>query len=335
MGQVAHFHAPAQSGVFTDRQLDLIRRTVANDCNSQEFDLFCEVARRTGLDPIRKQISALVFNKNKPDRRRMAIITTIDGFRAIASRSGRYRPDEEEADYVYDEDLKSRANPLGLVKASVTIWIAEPAPMTGWKPAKGWAYWDEFAPIKEECAAGYEWVETGEVWEDSGKPKKRRTPKGQVEYVVDDSGNWLKMPRLMLAKCAEAQAIRKAFPEETSGVYEAAELDRARAEELTASERIEAFSMENRLEKAGIVNTILMSISPAAGIEAVPLGQIHDRIMEALKDCDLRWLNWFENTNTVPLREFWARAKSDALAVKRALDDRRAVLVKAEAEARG
>jgi phage recombination protein Bet len=145
MGQVAHFHAPAQSGVFTDRQLDLIRRTVANDCNSQEFDLFCEVARRTGLDPIRKQISALVFNKNKPDRRRMAIITTIDGFRAIASRSGRYRPDEEEADYVYDEDLKSRANPLGLVKASVTIWIAEPAPMTGWKPAKGWAYWDEFA----------------------------------------------------------------------------------------------------------------------------------------------------------------------------------------------
>src|SRR5690606_35219567 len=119
------------------------------DTNHDEFDLFVEVARRAGLDPFRKQISAIVFSKDDPAKRKMSIITTIDGLRAVAARSNRYRPDEDEAAYEYDETLKGPGNPAGLVKATVTIWIAEPPPMVGWKPVKGWAYWTEFAPIKE------------------------------------------------------------------------------------------------------------------------------------------------------------------------------------------
>lgn len=324
----------APSGHFSDRQLELIRRTVANDCNASEFDLFSEVARRTQLDPFRKQISAIVFSKDDPAKRKMSIITTIDGLRAIAARSGRYRPDEEEAEYVYDPDLKGPANPLGLVKASVTIHIADTMREGGWRPVKGWAYWEEYAPIKEEAEGGFDWVDTGEAWPDTGRPKKRKVPRVEGAKVVptlDTSGNWGKMPRVMIAKCAEAQAIRKAFPEDTSGLYEAAELDRARADDMTASERIEAFSTENRLEKAGVANTVMMSFSPAAGIEAVPLGKVADRILEALGDYDLRHLNWFEATNTHPLRDFWARAKGDALSVKKAIDARRADLVSAEA----
>ena len=86
----------ASASEFSDRQLELIRRTVAADCNPQEFDLFCEVARRTGLDPFRKQISAIVFSKGDESKRKMAIITTIDGLRTIAARSRRYRPDEDD-----------------------------------------------------------------------------------------------------------------------------------------------------------------------------------------------------------------------------------------------
>lgn len=326
----------AQLGTYTDRQLDLIRRTVASDCNVAEFDLFCEVAQRTGLDPFRKQISAIVFNKDDPQWRKMSIITTIDGLRAIAARSRRYRPDDEEYDVICDPDLRDPdSNPMGIEKVRVRIYVRDDGG-TEWRRVTGVARWVEFAPLREDCAAGFEWEDTGEKYPEghkkAGKVKYRKVPKGDVKQVLDKSGNWAKMPTLMLAKCAEAQAIRKAFPEDTSGLYEGAELDRARQEELTASERIEAFSVESRLEKAGLVNTVMLSLSPAAGIEAVPLGQVFDRVMERVRECDLRWLDWFQSTNTAPLNEFWGRQKTDALALKRHMETRRAELVRIAAE---
>lgn len=292
------------SSVFSGAQLDLIKRTVASDTNAAEFDLFIAVAQRSGLDPFRKQVSALVFNKTKPDKRRMAIVTTIDGLRTIAARSLRYRPDEEEPDFTTDSALTSPTNPLGLERARVRIHIRDDNGGE-WRPVTGVAYWDEFAPISDEWGEG----------EDG-----RRRPTGKK--TLDTSGNWGRMPRLMLAKCAEAQALRKAFPEDLSGLYEASEFDQAKVVDLSPSEIIEAHQTDDRLQRIGATG-ITFQLTPASPLEPIPLGQIADRIMDALRDFDLNQLRWFESANTHPLREFWARSKADALAVKQALDVRR------------
>lgn len=64
-------------------------------------------------------------------------------------------------------------------------------------------------------------------------------------YPGDEQGfQWRKMPRVMLGKCAEAAAFRKAFPKRFSDVYTPEEMDQAAASEMarpvgpTARERV-------------------------------------------------------------------------------------------------
>lgn len=328
-----HSASPAMAG-YTGAQLSLIRQTVARDCNTDEFNLFVTVARNAGLDPFRKQISAIVFSKDSAEKRRMSIITTIDGLRVIAARSGRYRPDEDEPEYEFEPAEKDPlCNPLGLVKAKVKIYVADSQREGGWKPVTGVAYWNEFAPIRED-AEHVEWVDTGEVWPDTGKPKKRKVVRGDVVRKLDTAGNWGKMPRVMLAKCAEAQALRKAFPEDLSSLYEGAELDRAQIIDVTPTEILGEYEQGERLARIGAANGITFQFSPTSSLESVPLGQIADRIAETVAAFEsLHQIDWFEGANTFPLREFWARAPGDALEIKKLLERVRGELkAKREAE---
>ena len=95
---------------FTSSQVALIKKTCAKDTTDEEFDMFLEICKRQGLDPFRRQIYALVFNKDNADKRQVTFITGVDGYRAIAKRSGNYRPDDQEYEIVRIENILAIIN---------------------------------------------------------------------------------------------------------------------------------------------------------------------------------------------------------------------------------
>jgi phage recombination protein Bet len=289
----------ALSDAFRPAQIQLIQR-MNPDCNSVEFDQFMHVAAQLGLDPLRKQIYAFVFNKDKPERRRMSIIVGIDGFRSVAKRSGEYRPDNRAPRFTYDPASANDAtNPLGLTSAEVSVFQHSHGQ---WHEVTAVAYWDEFAPIVE----GGKWV--------SGEDGRRSFRKDGTMQLDPGKDNWRKMSRLMLAKCAEAQAIRRAWPEDLSAIYSDEELDRARTIDLTATEIAEKAKVEDRLALIGGAETILFDMGE--GLERVPLGKAADMILERFKTMQPHEVLQWRNTNKVTFNEFWARNKADALGVK-------------------
>lgn len=295
-----------QSLEYTGKQLDLIRRTVAADCNPTEFDLYLEVARRVGLDPFRKQIYAVVYSKDKPEKRKMSIITGIDGLRAVAARNRDYRPDDAAPTFEYDALLKGPLNPAGVVSA--TVKCHKLSPDGQWHPVAGIAFWDEFVPLTEEWAY------------DAAAGK--RQPTGV--YELSKTSNWFKMPHVMIAKAAEAIALRKGWPEDISGVYGEEEMGRSRTADMTASEAIEAFEADNRLALTGGKDAILVQWHPDSPLESVSQGQFTDRCAAHVRSyTTLPDLDGWAETNRAALQRFWGASKADALELKKIIEGRK------------
>ncbi|GGD11826.1 phage recombination protein Bet [Aureimonas glaciei] len=302
---------------MTSRQISLVKNTVAKDCDNSEFDLFMEAAKSYGLDPFRKQIIPLVFSKADANKRRMSIVVSRDGLRVIAQRCKNYRPASEPAEIQYDETLKGPTNPKGIVCARVKLWQQDNR--GDWFPVVGEAYWDEFAPVKNE-AEDYDWVDTGETWPDTGKPKKKKVARGVVAPKLDDSGNWARMPIVMITKCAEAQALRAGWPDQFSGVYVEEEMDRAKTLDLTASEIVAHEAEERRLLAIGASNSLTVTWGDNWALENVPIGEFADRAIEFLRDTTPDKAARWADANRVGLQQFWAKAPADALELKKVIE---------------
>lgn len=283
---------------FTASQLTTIKNTVAADTNDLEFDLFMNAARSYGLDPFRKQISAIVFNKKNADKRRMAIIVGRDGLRAIAARNGDYRPATERPQVEYDEALKGPSNPKGIVSVSVQLWKQDKR--GDWFPVYGEAYWDEFAPVKE-------------IWlpDENG----RRAPSGTFE--VDHT--WAKMPIVMLTKCAEGQALRAGWPDQFGGLYAEEEVQQHTMQDVTPSEAVSQEAAHRRQNMLG--NKALMMVFDDTGtLQRVPLGEVADRCAEFIRSNEPEAVYLWSIRNTESLREFWAESPNDALEIKKLVE---------------
>jgi phage recombination protein Bet len=181
---------------FTEEQIGLIARTICKpkkrEATKDEVDFFIHQCERTGLDPFAEQIHAIFRWSSRDEKEVMKVQTSIDGLRLIAERTGKYIG--QDGPFWCGADGKWSdiwAKPEAPTAARVVVKKLL-AGVVGETPAV--AHFREYAPTDKN---------------------------GNL------TGQWRTMLALMIGKCAEALALRKAFPQETSGIYTAEEMAQA------------------------------------------------------------------------------------------------------------
>jgi phage recombination protein Bet len=206
-------------------QVALIKRTVAKGATDDQLALFLTTAKRTGLDPFAKQIYCVI--RDTKEGPVMAIQTGIDGYRTIAMRTGEC--DGQEGPFWAGEDGVWR-----------DVWLPKEPPRAAKvvvyrkgsaKPFVGVATWDSYVQVGRDS-----------------KP----------------SGQWPRMPDVMLAKCAEALALRKAFPFEMGGVYTDEEMGQADAIDVPSVEKLVAVPPADAAPQVDPWDTFLEDLAPLA-----------------------------------------------------------------------
>jgi phage recombination protein Bet len=139
---------------WSEDQVALVKRTIAKGCDDDELALFMHICQRTGLDPFAKQIYAIRRWDSKARREVMTPQTSIDGYRLVAERTGRYAPGREPT-LTYDEKTKQLA--------TATSYIKKQTPDGTWHEVAATAHYSEYAQTTKEGAPTKFWQQMPRV----------------------------------------------------------------------------------------------------------------------------------------------------------------------------
>ncbi len=173
--------------IFSEDKIELIKRLYCVGATDDELKIFFHICKKTGLDPLSKQIYAIKIQG------KLSVLTAIDGYRLIAERTGKYSPGREPT-FTYNENGHL---------VSCTAYIKKQTEDGTWHEVAASAFFQEYY-----------------------KPK-----------VNNRDGFWQKMPHVMIAKVAESLALRKAFPNDLSGLYTEEEMDQAKKDNEIIEEK--------------------------------------------------------------------------------------------------
>lgn len=215
-------HQQSQAQLFTSEEVDLLKQTIMPGATDAELSLFGKVCAQTGLSPFARQIFPVareVYDKDlKRKVKKWSFQTSVDGFRLVAQRSGEY-------------EGQTQAQWCGKDGKWKDVWLEESYPSA----ARVGVYRKGF---REPLTAIAVWESYVQTFDKDG------------HQVVAQM--WRKMPELMLAKCAECLALRKAFPQELSGVYTQEEMSQSESSsEGLDTPRGEPVKIQTRTNQTG------------------------------------------------------------------------------------
>lgn len=173
---------PAQSAATDADLVQVLESSFYPGASPESIGLVLGYCRAAGLDPMQRPVHIVPMWDSKANRYRDVVMPGIGLYRTGAARTGEYAG---IGDPEFGPDVSER---IGNVDITYPQWCR----VTVKRALKSGA-------IVEFSAR--------EFW------KENYAAKGGKQRDISPNAMWAKRPYGMLAKCAEAQALRKAFPE--------------------------------------------------------------------------------------------------------------------------